>query len=293
MGEGIHSLNNERPAIAKRILSTLATIEYLGAPPDLSARVLSKVNDGKSSADDIADIVLCSPAISASLLKLCNSAYYARGESIDSVSGAIVHLGLKTVVQFVYAMDMMGVFRGGRNAPGFDEAAFWKSSLAGAMLAREIAADSDIADAEPLFLAGLLRDIGVLILRQYFPDLFADALERAGQTHAGFDDACAAVCGLDHRSIAFLLAMRWKLPPSITAIFQPPALGMARYEKVVMHRNIVLFSDYLLKVKKTYAWDPYAGPDPKVGATLYMAAEKIDELVSRIVTEVNEFCSSL
>jgi HD-like signal output (HDOD) protein len=291
--EGKKSLNSQRHATAKRILSTLETIEYLGAPPDLSARLMAKVNDGKSSAEDVADIVLCSPPISASLLKLCNSAYYCRGESIDSVSRAIVHLGLKTVVQFVYAMDMMGVFRGGKDAPGFNEPVFWKSSLAGALLAQEIARHCGIADAQPLFLAGLLRDIGVLVVRQYFPDLFSDVLARRGRTHDGFDAACSAVCGLDHRSIAFLLAVRWKLPPAIIAVFQPPAPGTARYEGLLLHRNIVLFSDYLLKMKKIHLWDPESAPDPNVGASLYVAAEKIDAMIAVITSEVNEFYSSL
>ena len=149
--------NAEKSSLAQRILSTLGTIEYLGAPPDLSVRLLSKVKDEKSSIEDIAQIVLCSPPMSALLLKLCNSAYYGRGAVIDSVSRAIVHLGLAAVIRFVYAMEMMGMFHGGKEIQGFNESAFWKCGLAGALLAQEIALIQGIDDAEPVFLAGLLR----------------------------------------------------------------------------------------------------------------------------------------
>jgi len=282
------TLNNETSA-AKRILSTLASVEYLGAPPDLSMRLLAKVKDEKSSADDIAQLIMCSPPISASLLKLCNSAFYGRGQSTDSVSRAVVHLGLKTVVQFVYATDMMGVFRGAQASPAFNESMFWKSSLAAALLAQEIAVTQRIVETEPVFLAALLRDMGVLIMRQYFPDLFVDALVKTRGARMDFNEACIAVCGIDHRSLAFLLALRWNLPSTITAIFQPPSLGHERYDAVLINRNIVLFSDYILRVKNLYAWNEYGLPDPAVGALFYLPANMIDGMLRNIVAEVNEF----
>jgi len=275
-------------ATAQRILTTLSSVEYLGAPPDLSMRLLAKAKDRKSSVEDIAGLIMCSPPVSASLLKLSNSAFYGRGEPIDSVLRAVVRLGLKTVVQFVYAMDMVGIFRGARAAPAFNETLFWKSSLAGALVAQEIAATCGIADADPVFLAALLRDIGVLLLRQYFPDLFSETLKRAAETRSSFDEACAAVCGIDHRSMAFLLAMRWKLPATLSVVFQPPALGVECYDRHVLTRNIVLYAEYSLKINSVYPWDPRAAADPAVGALAYIASDTVDAMLLKIIAEVNE-----
>ena len=276
-------------ATAKRILSTIASVEYLGSPPDISLRLLAKIKDEHSTADDVAGLIMCSPPLSASVLKLCNSAYYGRGQVIDSVSRAVVHLGLKTVARFVYAIDMMGIFTGSSSAPFFNESLFWKSSLAGALLAQEIAASYTNVETDPVFLAALLRDIGVLIVRQYFPDLFSDALTKMRHARIGFGQACSAVCGLDHRSLAFLLAMRWKLPLTIASIFQPPSPDQTRYDGVIVNRNIVLFADNRITMKKVYPWDAFGRPDDTVGASLYLPAETIDAMLLRIVAEVDEF----
>jgi HD-like signal output (HDOD) protein len=283
----------DKAALAKRILATLSTIEYLGAPPDLSGRLLAKIKEERSSIDDVAELVSCSPTITASLLKLCNSAYFNRGTPIDSVSRSIVHLGLDTVVRFVYAMEMMGFFRGGKDVPGFHDALFWKSGLAGALLAQEIAGKEKRADIESVFLGGLLRDIGVCVIRQYFPDLFEEIWLTIGKKRSSFDEACIEVCGIDHQSTAFLLAMRWNLPAAVKSVFQPPSPEWDRYPEMVLDRSIVLYSDFLLKTRKVFAWDKNACGNAACVGTFYIAAEVIDQLVTRIASDVNGLYEAL
>jgi len=286
-------VNSDTTAVAKRILSALSCIEYLGAPPELSVRLLSKMKDEKSSIDDIAELVLCSPPIAASLLKLCNSVYFSRGTAINSVSRAIVHLGLSAVVRFVYAMDIMGSFRGGHSVNGFNEALFWKSSLAGALLAQEIGGKEALVDEESVFLGGLLRDIGICVMRQYFPDLFEETWSVAERKQCSCDDACLEVCGLDHRSIAFLLAAHWKLPETVMAIFQPPSRSHERYRQMMLARNIVIYADYILKTKKVFVWDKNAKGDVSSAMSFYKEADVLDHLVTAIVSDVNELHNAL
>jgi HD-like signal output (HDOD) protein len=283
----------DNSAIAKRILSTLSTAQYLGSSPDLTVRLLMKMKDPAVSIDDIAGLIAVSPTITASLLKLCNSAYYFRGNTIDSVSRAIVHLGLTTVVRFVYAMDMMGVFPGGERVPGFNEATFWKNSLAGAFLAQEIAEKMRFDKEESVFLGGLLRNIGVCVIRQYFPDLFEETWEITGRSGCSFGDACMTLCGLDHQSIAFLLAMRWNLPATVTAIFQPPSSGHEDVKRLILIRNFVEYSDYALRTRNMFAWDPGAHGDDSSAASLFIEAGVMDSLVARVVSDINELHDAL
>ncbi len=283
----------DNKAMARRIVSTLSTAQYLGAAPELTVRLLAKMKDANASVDDIAELMRVSPTISASLLKLCNSAYYYRGNAIDSVPRAVVHLGLAAVARFVYAMDMMGVFTGPAAAPGFDEAAFWKSSLAGAFLAGEIAETMRSDCGESAFLGGLLRDIGVCVIRQYFPDLFEETWAVAGSGKCSFDDACRGVCGIDHRSIAFLLAMRWKLPDAVTAVFQAPSPGHGDFRRLTDIRNLVLYSDHALRTRKTFAWDPCAQGGGLSAVSVFVAAEALDGMVCRIASDVNQLHEAL
>jgi HD-like signal output (HDOD) protein len=285
----------DKAALAKRILATLSTIEYLGTPPDLSARLLSKIKDEGSCAKDISELIMCSPTISASLLKLCNSAFYNRGTPIESVHRAVVHLGLDVVVRFVFAMEMMGFFRGGKTVSGFQETMFWKSSLAGAFLAQEIAEQDKRAQSESVFLGGLLRDIGVCIIRQYFPDLFEEAWLTVEKERSSFDEACAAVCGIDHRSIAFLLAVRWNLPEAVKSVFQPPAPQWERYPQMFLERSIVVYADSLLKARKMFAWNKigFASPAGEPIGTFFIPADVADRLVSETVDQVNQLFEAL
>jgi HD-like signal output (HDOD) protein len=278
----------DRSALAKRILATLSTIEFLGSPPDLSGKLLTKIKDERCSIDDVAELVMCSPTITASLLKLCNSAYYSRGTQIDSVQRAIVHLGLDSVVRFVYAMEMMGFFRGGKDVARFQETMYWKSGLAGALLAQEIAEKEKGADVESVFLGGLLRDIGVSVIRQYFPDLFEEIWALAEGNRSSFNDACMEVCGIDHRAIAFLLAVRWNLPTAVKSVFQPPTPEWDRYPQMILERSIVLYSDFLLKIRNVFVWDLNACAGAAPSTTLFIPTEVVDSFITGIITGVNE-----
>ena len=155
-----------------RIMTTLANIEHLGAPPDLTMRLFKLAKTENADFEDIARLIVQNPPICASLLKLANSVYYSRGYPVANVSQSIAHLGIKTVVNFVLAFEMIGMFHAREDLAQFDLNAFWKSSLAGAMLAQEIAIKLEVLDTESVFLSGLLRDIGVLVIRQYFPGHF-------------------------------------------------------------------------------------------------------------------------
>jgi HD-like signal output (HDOD) protein len=281
------------PSMANRIMSTLANVEYLSSTPDLSMKLLAKVKDETASIDDIATVILPSPALCASLLRLANSVYYSRGTVITTISHAIVHLGLDAVVNYVFALEMMNTFHSSHNQDGFNGALFWKSSLAGALLAQELAikgeAFNEDVGPETAFLSGLLRDIGVLVLRQYFPDIFLEICDCVSKKGLSFDQACKSVCMLDHRAMAFLLGTRWNLPAKILAIFQFPSVNCKDYQAVIQNRNIVLYADYLLKMNKIFLWDINAAPDQSVAIFTYLPAEEVGPVISRINTEVNEF----
>ncbi|MGB7569510.1 MAG: HDOD domain-containing protein [Chitinivibrionales bacterium] len=283
------------PSMANRIMSTLANVEYLSSTPDLSMKLLAKVKDEAASVDDIAEVILPSPALCASLLRLANSVYYSRGTVISTISHAIVHLGLDAVVNYVIALEMMNAFHSSLNQGGFNGTLFWKSSLAGALLAQELAlkgeaeARNEDAGPETAFLSGLLRDIGVLVLRQYFPDIFMEVCDCISKKGLSFDQACKSVCSLDHRAIAFLLGTRWNLPAKILAVFQVPSVNCKDYQAVIRNRNIVLYADFLLKINKIFLWDVNAVPDSSIAVLTYLPAEEIEPVISRINTEVNEF----
>jgi HD-like signal output (HDOD) protein len=272
-----------------RIMTTLANIEHIGAPPDLTMRLFDLVKNDDANFEDIARLIVQNPPVCASLLKLANSVYYSRGVAVATVSQAIAHLGIKAVVNFVLGFEMIGVFHGRDDVSHFDLNAFWKSSLAGAMLAQEIAGKLGVEDSESVFLSGLLRDIGVLVIRQYFPDIFERVCDLVYTKNTSFDDACISACFFDHRHIAFLLALRWNLPKKILFTFQPPTEKLWEYEAVMFNRNIVIFSDFMLKMKQIFPWDANSKFLPMRSYSFDLPSDFIEETIARVVSDVNEF----
>lgn len=274
---------------AYRIMTTLANIEHLGAPPDLTMRLFKLAKTENADFEDIARLIVQNPPICASLLKLANSVYYSRGYPVANVSQSIAHLGIKTVVNFVLAFEMIGMFHAREDLAQFDLNAFWKSSLAGAMLAQEIAIKLEVLDTESVFLSGLLRDIGVLVIRQYFPDIFERVCNTVHTKNTSFDDACLSACFFDHRHIAFLLGLRWSLPKQVLFTFQPPTEKLWDYEAILFNRNIVVFSDFMLKMKRIFLWDENSKFLPARSYSFDLPSDFIEATISRVVADVNEF----
>ncbi len=147
----------------------VAGISNLATFPAVALRVDQAMADENFSIDQLGEILETDPAICVGLLRIANSAYYSRGVEIDSVARAASVLGSKKVRDIVFSQCANDAFRKFPNDLQSLED-FWNHSLYCAVAAQEIAKQLRYGGDLSLYTAGLLHDIGQLVMFTQYPD---------------------------------------------------------------------------------------------------------------------------
>jgi HD-like signal output (HDOD) protein len=275
-----------------RILHTLQNMESIGAIPAISLKVFDRINDPRHTFNEIAYLLMQDQAMCAQILKIANSVYYSRGKRIATVSQAVAHLGTDTIKKILFAVEVMGIYPCNAQEAKFSGDSFWRHTLAGAISAYQIAMRNKFENDESFYLAALLRNLGILIIRQYFPDVFKNACDMVLAEKVSFYQAEERLMGLTHREIARLIAIRWGLPQEILLSYGPDTSEVGMMQTI---NDVVRGVDAVLREKGFEQWDQY-------GACVYPADFKqnfnlTDEFVTHlcdsVFTEVNELSAIL
>ncbi len=188
---------------------TLATI------PAVYLRLTEAAADPGGSRVEISRIVEQDAALSARLLHLVNSAAYAGSEPVDDVPRAVARLGLDEIQDLALATTVIRAF--GDQMPGrVNPRELWLHGAACGVASRLIARRSGRA-ADPLFTAGVLHDVGRLVLLMLEPRLTRRALLEAQRDRAPLSEVERRVFGFDHATLGATLLEHWGLPGTLTA----------------------------------------------------------------------------
>lgn len=239
-------------------LQIIQSIEHIGTSPRISMKIMREVDSLDTDMNQVAQLIRDDPTICAQVLKIANSAYFTRGERINSVVLAVVKLGLENIKKILFAIEIIGVFKGQLSPARFSEESFWKHSIAGGTLAADIGKTRSFKDDEILYLAGILRNIGVLVIRQFMPAEFEAILMLMEHGKMTFGNAAKEIVGLNHREIAYLIGMRWNLPEGIVFSIGEKDGNTKESEPISLIRSTLLAADSILTVKKYAQWDPYS-----------------------------------
>jgi putative nucleotidyltransferase with HDIG domain len=227
----------------------LKKVEKLPTLPGIAMRIIQTANNPKSAADDLSRIILSDISLSAKVLRMVNSAYYGIRNKVSSVKQAIVILGFNTIKSLALSTAIMDKFATSGSIEGFSRGAFWKHSLGVGITNRLLARRLVKRDQEEdFFMAGLLHDIGKIILDQYFHEEFLRVLAHMRMTNLSFHRAELEVNGLSHAEIGGMLASQWQLPdPLIASIrFHHAPENRAEFQMIVSSTH---FANILVKTK--------------------------------------------
>lgn len=193
----------------------LEQIRELPSLPTVVTRMEEAANDRRSDAATFAMIIESDPAVAARLLRLANSAYYRSQEGVPSIQAAVVRIGLEEVRKSCMAIGLIRSFV--KPSHFLDHEWFWHHALVVASLARIIAEKHPRLHVDPdtAYTAGLLHDIGTLVLDQYFPECYAEVRNRLVQDEAGLCHVEHDVLEIDHAEVGAILLKQWDLPPII------------------------------------------------------------------------------
>jgi len=209
--------------------------------PEVVLRINEMVSDEQASAADIGRVISQDPGLAARLLKMANSPMFGSMRQIDSINRAVTILDTKQIRDILISTTAAKVFDGIPNDV-ISVADFWHHSLYCALLAWALAVHSKKANADTLFTAGLLHDIGHLIMFNRIPqeELAAIMLTIQGEASKDLIDAERELLGFDHTEVGSHLAQQWHLPELIVeciAYHHHPAQAK-QYPSAVAHIHI-------------------------------------------------------
>ncbi len=196
----------------------LAAVGDIATLPEVTIKIIEIVEDSKSTARDLHEIIKNDPALSVKILKVVNSAFYGLPGQVASVDRAIILLGLSAVKNLAIAASIARLFKGKRISEHFSAADLWRHGVAVAVAGRSIAKCSPHpAMSDEIFVAGLIHDIGTLIERQTFPDQFADVINSCSAAELSFLETEREMIGADHEAFGVGLTTKWKFPRHLRA----------------------------------------------------------------------------
>lgn len=203
--------------IKNRLLDNLDKINDLPVLPSVVFDVETALEDDSTSAEEVAEIIEEDPSITANILRTVNSVYYSGAAGkISRVKDAVARLGFGETSRLLMTFGILQTFSDfGKH---LDPSRFWKHSLTTGYATRRILRYSDqsrrFADTEAN-IAGLLHDIGMLVMDQHFPSVFTSIQDAVGETDIPYDQIERRLIGIDHGEIGGHLLESWNLPKAV------------------------------------------------------------------------------
>lgn len=183
------------------------SVQDLPSLPAVVMELLGSIEQDDVDISVLAKKVSYDQALTAKTLRLANSSSFGLQVKVTTIQQAITFLGFQTTRNLITAAAVTGCFSGGR-CPGFDDKAFWRHSIAVAACARALARRMRF-NQDYAFTAGLLHDIGRLVLVTAAPQAYAEVVEWRLRHDGGWQDAERAVLGVDHVEAGVALAGHW------------------------------------------------------------------------------------
>ncbi len=190
-------------------------VEELPALPHVTYRVMRLTSDPQTSIQQLANMIVKDQVLTAKVLRMANSAYYGYARRIYSINEALVILGFKTIRNLVMAASVYNVMDKELQGYFLPRGDLWKHCMATALTARSLAKKVGYDRFEQAFIAGLLHDIGKVILNTYMKTLFEKVLETVNQEHIPFMQAEHQILGFDHAAVGSRVAEKWNLPEEL------------------------------------------------------------------------------
>lgn len=182
-------------------------------------KVLRTCNEPGACANDLNRVISLDPVLTGRVLQVINSAYYSLPSKVNSLTRAIILLGINTVKNVVLSFAIFQSFSQRDAFRAFTADQFWTHSLCTAAAAKLLAASRGVplAEREEFFVAGLMHDIGKIPLNHLFPEAYHEAVVHSQNSGRGIRCEENRVIGVDHCRVGHMIARKWQLSPALTA----------------------------------------------------------------------------
>lgn len=209
--------------------------------PEIFYRLKEVMDNPDSSYEEMGKIIAYDPGLTARLLKIVNSAFFGFPNRIETISHAIGIVGMEQLNNMVLSTTVIGQFK---DIPTnlINMKSFWEHSIACGLAARIIASQKKDSNPERFFVAGLVHDIGRLVICLKAPDKAHEAILLSKSQNRALHQAESELMGFDHAEVGALLLKAWGLPP-------------AHVEAVGFHHDPTQSSQFPLEASIVHAAD--------------------------------------
>ncbi len=193
------------------------SVLHLISLPEIYFRLQRTIEDPLHTREQVAEILAHDPALSARVLRIANSSYYGFSRPIATVDEAVGIIGELDLRNLALAASLAGSMSK-LDRCGVDIDRFWLHSLRTAIVARLVARAAGGCNPETLFVAGMLHDLGILVIYQQNPELWLAVGRQVDELHQLRDQAEREVLGFDHAEVGALLIEAWGLPAELVEL---------------------------------------------------------------------------
>lgn len=195
----------------------LQSITHMPSFPAVIHRVLELVENPKTSAKDVVEVIQYDQATTANVLRVCNSAYFGPRKPVHSLNEALVRIGFNQLMEIVLSKGTASFFTRACQGYHLEAGELRRHSVASAILS-QILAQQIQKETSPLqFTTALLHDIGKLALSEFVRESFEEIRTLVRERKISFLEAEKEILGIDHAELGARIAEQWEFAPGIVA----------------------------------------------------------------------------
>lgn len=213
--------------------------------PDNFHKIILSINDPDTDMQEIGGLISSDIGLTTKVLRLVNSSYFGLSGQVATISHALNILGLGPLSTLVLASELISKFK--EIPEGFvTTESFWSHSVASGIAARQIGILKNFGNEEILYIAGMIHDIGSLVIYKEYPEQAKKALTQCNEWGINLVNAEKSALGYDHAQVGGALTERWMLP----SIIQETTMYHHRPLNAPTHKQeaaVVHLADYIVQ----------------------------------------------
>lgn len=207
----MNKISNTSQSKLENVISLVSESEIASVKGIVSG-LIAIINDPRSTVRDLKELIELDPPLTARILKVANSAYYAPRGTISDIEQAVIWLGFDTLKEIALSQKIAEIYNEQTVIAEYSRQALWEHSIAVALIGKLIYRREFSEPGDTIYAIGLLHDIGIIITDQFLPDAFRYIFIKAKMKNKTFIDMEEEVIGVNHSQIGAAIAAKWVLP---------------------------------------------------------------------------------
>ncbi len=271
----------------------LKACRTLPSVPAVALQVLELCQDDEVSIGKVGKVLTRDPALASKVLRVANSPYYGVRSEVTTIERAITILGINATLSLALSFSLVRGLRQSANS-GFDHHAYWQRSVIAATAARVVGAAGYYANRDELFLAGLLQDIGMLVLNEAIPESYGEIIHSSKGSHEALVQLERKEIGADHAEVGAWLLKRWNLPVNLQLATACSHAPKSENKGTVIFAKCVAVAGYTAAIWRESNSAVAASRAYEIASQLLdMSSDQFDKTLSEIAHDLPEVTANL